>query len=133
MNNVGIDDLCSFEDQDDEKIVDLLAINSLSLTLLTKKFLRGLKARQLRQKGLKSGILNVASFAGELPCPYFAVYGATKAYVIHFTKCLKIENPELDIMALNPSEVSTQMTMRPPDIMTISSEDCARGVLRDMG
>jgi short-subunit dehydrogenase len=77
----------------------------------------------LLRKGKKSGIINVASFAGELPCIYFNLYGATKAFLIHFTKGLKLEYPEIDIMALNPSEVSTNMTFnKPTDIMTITAE-----------
>jgi short-subunit dehydrogenase len=40
------------------------------------------------RKGSKSGIINVASFAGELPCIYFTLYGSTKAFLIHFTKGL---------------------------------------------
>ena len=51
---------------------------------------------------------------------YFSVYSSTKAYINFLTNCLAAENPNLDIMVLNPNEVSTNMTYnKQPDAMTI--------------
>jgi short-subunit dehydrogenase len=61
-----------------------------------------------------------------------SIYGSTKAFLIHFTKCLKIEFPELDIMTLNPASVSTLMNKnKPTDALTCSSEECVRWALYD--
>lgn len=50
------------------------------------------------------------------------------------TKCLKIEYPELDILAINPSEVSTNMIdNRAPDILTITTGQCVKWSLSDVG
>jgi len=39
-----------------------------------------------------------------------------------FSKCIKIEYPELDVMVLNPNEVSTAMIgNRRPDFLTITA------------
>lgn len=41
---------------------------------------------------------------------------------------------QIDIISLNPSEVSTPMTYnKPKDIFTIMPEDCAEGLLNDLG
>lgn len=84
-------------------ILQNLKINVFPVTILTRKLILKLLSRK------NAGILNVASFAGKLPHPYFTVYSGTKAYNIIFTKSLKEEFPKLDIMVLNPSEVSTNM------------------------
>ena len=74
----------------------------------------------MKNRTQKSAIINIGSFAGLIPTMYFSVYSATKSYINFFTKNLAAENPELDIMVLNPNEVSTNMTYnKPKDIMTI--------------
>lgn len=50
------------------------------------------------------------------------------------TRCLKAEYPQLDVIAINPSEVSTNLIgNRPPDILTITPSQCARWSLFDVG
>jgi len=54
-------------------------------------------------------ILNVASVAGIQPVPYFAVYGASKAYVISFTEALHKELEQTGVTAtvLSPGVTET--------------------------
>ena len=54
--------------------------------------------------------MNVTSLAGQIPTSYFNVYSASKAYGEYLTETLRYEYPELEIFALRPSEVSTNMT-----------------------
>jgi short-subunit dehydrogenase len=72
------------------------------------------------KRNKKSAVINIGSFAGVLPTSCFPVYSATKAYINFLTKNLSEEYPNIDIMVLNPNEVSTNMTYnKPADIMTI--------------
>ncbi|KAL4453181.1 hypothetical protein ABPG74_015412 [Tetrahymena malaccensis] len=133
INNVGMDYFNYFDQIDDTTILDHIKVNCLPMTFLCRQFIPLFKERLAKQKK-KSAILNVGSFAGVLPCIYFNVYGATKAYVNVFTRTLVSEFPEIDIMCLNPSEVSTPMIgNRPPDAMTITSNSCAKWALKDLG
>lgn len=61
------------------------------------------------------------------------VYSASKAFVDLFSRSLNYEHPDIDIISLRPSEVSTPMTFnKKKDILTIGPEDCAEGLLNDL-
>jgi len=62
-----------------------LQLNVITLTELTKLFLKPMLARK------RGRILNVASTAAFQPGPYMAVYYATKAYVLSFSEALSSE------------------------------------------
>ena len=64
---------------DEQNLVDL---NIQTLTTLTLEFAK------LMQRKNKGYILNVASIAAFMPCPYLSVYGASKAYVLQFSEAL---------------------------------------------
>lgn len=64
---------------------EMLALNVVALTLLTRLFLDGMRARS------RGAILNVASTAAFQPGPLMAVYYASKAYVLAFTEALANE------------------------------------------
>lgn len=69
-----------------------------------------------------------------MPTIYFSVYSATKAYINFLTKCIAEENKNIDIIVINPNEVSTNMTYnKPVDIMTILPKDCVKDALKDLG
>ncbi len=54
-------------------------------------------------------ILNVASTAAFQPTPYFAAYGAAKAFVLNFSEALvkEMEEPGVSISCLAPSPTDT--------------------------
>ena len=64
---------------------DLLAVNVVALTELTKRMLPGMLARR------RGRILNVSSTAAFQPGPLMAVYFASKVYVLHFSIALAVE------------------------------------------
>lgn len=112
VNNVGVDLFCHFETADEKLLMDNITVNTIPVTMLTRKLIGKMLARKPR-----SGILNVASLAAKYPHPYYHVYSATKAYVIELSRVLRHEFPQLDVLVLNPSEVSTNMTFnRQPDM-----------------
>ncbi len=85
VNNAGTGTYGKFSETDLIRELEMMQLNMVSLTHLTKLFLRGM----LRQGQGK--ILNVASTAAFVPGPWMAVYYATKAYVLSFSEALAEE------------------------------------------
>jgi short-subunit dehydrogenase len=85
VNNAGFGDYGPFADSDLTKNLELLQVNIVALTTLTRLFL---PAMQMRCSGK---ILNVASTASFLPGPLMATYYASKAYVLSFSEALSNE------------------------------------------
>jgi len=85
INNAGIGDYGKFSQTDWKKEDQLIQLNIVSLTHLTKFFMKGMIERG------SGRIVNVASTAGFLPGPIMSVYFATKAYVISFSQAIACE------------------------------------------
>lgn len=86
----------------------MLGLNVIRLTELTYYY-----AKQMIKNG-KGRILNVASTAGIQPDPYFAVYGASKAYVISLTEAIHKEFEKSGVTAtvLSPGATKTEFMER---------------------
>ncbi len=97
VNNAGVGVYGLFAETILEHERNLLHLNVLALTELTKSFLPDLRES-------KGHILNVASTAAFEPGPYMAVYYASKAYVLSFSEALAEElAPEgIHVTALCP-------------------------------
>ncbi len=104
VNNAGLGDVGTFESSDWSRVQSMLRVNVEALTALA----HGLVPRMVARK--HGAILNVASTAGFLPLPTFAVYAATKAYVCSFSEALAIElRPKgISVTALCPGPVATE-------------------------
>lgn len=85
VNNAGFGHYRMFLDGDLDTYRKMLKLNITALTELTYLFAGDMVKRRAGR------ILNVASTAGFQPDPSFAVYGATKAYVLNFTEALSAE------------------------------------------
>jgi hypothetical protein len=85
VNNAGFGMQGAFADLSSERQLEMIQVNIVSLTELTRLFLPGMLVRN------QGGILNVGSTAGFQPGPFMAVYYATKAYVVSFTEGLAEE------------------------------------------
>lgn len=72
-------------EMDTARLRDLLRLNVLATAELTHLFLGAMAARG------RGEILNVASTAGFYPVPFFAAYGASKAFLVSFTHALHEE------------------------------------------
>lgn len=85
VNNAGFGTNGNFAQTDLVQWQQMMQLNMTTLTELTYLLLPGMRAR-------KSGrILNVSSVAGLQSCPNFAVYAATKAYVLWLSEALREE------------------------------------------
>lgn len=82
INNAGFGDHGSFSQADWDRTHQMLQLNIVALTALTRFALPPMLARG------EGYILNVASTAAFQPGPGMAVYFATKAYVLSFTEAL---------------------------------------------
>jgi len=85
VNNAGFGSRGRFTELDATREVDEVLLNVVALHRLTAAALPGCVAHGT------GGVLNVASTAAFQPVPYMATYGATKAFVLHFTEALAVE------------------------------------------
>ena len=85
VNNAGIGDYEIFNNANLSKISQIMQINIVSLTELTKYYLKGMVYRK------EGKILNVSSMAAFQPGPYMAVYYASKAYIQSFSEAIACE------------------------------------------
>lgn len=85
VNNAGAGVGGKFILRDAAAIENVIDVNVQALTRLTRIVLPEMLARG------RGGIINVSSLGGLMPGPYQAVYYASKAYVISFTRALAHE------------------------------------------
>lgn len=95
VNNAGLGTLGKFTEQTWENDSQMLQVNIIALTQLTKLFANDM----LEQKGRGSNegakhhykIMNIASLAAFQPGPHMAVYFASKAFVLSFSEAIAEE------------------------------------------
>jgi len=85
INNAGFGLINEFVNQSTDRITSMLQLNVIGLTEMTHVF-----ARPMKERG-GGYILLVASVAAYQPCPIFAAYAATKAYVLSLGEALHTE------------------------------------------
>lgn len=94
-----------------------IAVNVRSLTALTALLLPPMIARN------RGAIINVASTAGFQPVPHMAVYSASKAYVLTFTRALwrETRGTGVDVLALCPGATDTAFFATAGDAASVGS------------
>jgi uncharacterized protein len=104
VNNAGFGDLGAFAELGVERQREMVQVNVLALTELTRRFLPGMISRR------RGGILNVASAAAFQPGPLMSVYYATKAYVLHFSEGLaeELSGTGVSVTCLCPGPTATE-------------------------
>jgi short-subunit dehydrogenase len=136
VNNAGLGDLGAFATSDRKRVDEMILVNMLALTSLTRRLVPPMIAQQ------RGAILNVSSSAGFLPLAGFAVYAATKAYVTNFSEGLRAElrGTGVTVTALCPGPVHTEFAeaaRRPsagkpktePGISHVSAQEVVRAGL----
>jgi hypothetical protein len=108
VNNAGFPVFGLFSETDLDDELEMLQVNVVALTQLTKLFLRGMIERR------HGRILNLASTAAFEPGPLMAVYYASKAYVLSFSEALANElgGTGVTITALAPGPTRTGFQKR---------------------
>jgi short-subunit dehydrogenase len=104
INNAGLGDLGQFVTSDPAHNEQMMLVNIVALTSLTRRLLPHMIASK------RGAILNVSSSAGFVPIPGCAVYAATKAYVNSFSEALRAELRGCGVIvtALCPGPVHTE-------------------------
>src|SRR5256714_646058 len=135
INNAGLGDYGSFATSPPERNNEILQVNVVALTALTRALLPQMVSRK------HGAILNVSSSAGFLPIPGMNVYAASKAYVNSFSEALRAEllDTGVTVTALCPGPVHTEFgdaAKRPggqsetgPEFVYVSVEKTVRDAL----
>ena len=91
-----------------QKQLDIINVNIISLTKLTKLILKDM----IDQKDGK--ILNVASTGAYQPGPLISVYYASKAYVLSFSQALReeVKGKGINVVTLCPGATKTNFSKR---------------------
>ncbi len=107
-NNAGFGDYGPFSESDEAKMLEMLQINVVALTHLTRLFLPMMLERK------RGKILNVASTAAFLPGPLMSVYYASKAYVLSFSEALahELKGSGVCVTALCPGPTTSDFQAR---------------------
>jgi len=108
VNNAGFGVHGPFPDTDWKTTENMLNLNMITLTHLTRLFLP-----EMLRKGCGK-ILNVASAAAFQPGPLMACYFASKAYVLSFTEALseELRGTGVTVTACCPGPTRTQFQRR---------------------
>lgn len=102
INNAGFGKLGYVKELSYEDQIDMTLLNTGALTALCAI------CADYMSKG--SYIINVASIAAFAPNPRMATYCSTKAYVLHFSKCLREELKPygINVLAVCPGPMATE-------------------------
>ncbi len=108
VNNAGFSVYGPFTQTRWPDEVEMLQVNVVALTQLTKLLLPGMIERH------SGRILNLASTAGLVPGPLMALYYASKAYVISFSQALanELSGTGVSVTALCPGPTRTGLDER---------------------
>ncbi len=104
VNNAGFGDGGAFHTREEHRIAEMVKLNCLAPALLTRRFLPHMIERQ------KGAVITVASVLGLFPCPYEALYGATKAFDASFGEALyyELQGTGVDAITISPALTATE-------------------------
>ena len=102
VNAAGFGLFGAFMDMDMDRQLDIIDLNSRSLTAMCYM--------SVPYMGKGSRIYNMGSMSSWQPVPYINVYGASKAYVLNFSRALGVELKDrgIKVMAVCPGWITTE-------------------------
>jgi short-subunit dehydrogenase len=108
INNAGFADYGYFVESDLSKQLQMMQLNIVTLTHLTRLCLPAMKQRGYGK------IMNVASTAAFAPGPLMAVYYASKAYVLSFSEAIaaEMQGTGVTVTALCPGPTESGFQQR---------------------
>ena len=107
VNNAGIATSGDFQGSSLEKELSAIRLNVDAVMTLTHAVL----GKMLRQGN--GAVINIASIVAFQPFPHFAVYAASKAFVLSFTEALaeEVRGSGVRVLALCPGAAKTEMNV----------------------
>jgi uncharacterized protein len=144
VNNAGFGSYGAFLTQPIERALEQVRVNIGAVLALTRALLPKMLERGRGQ------IINLASILGFMPTPNFAVYAATKGFVLQFSDALAYElrGTGIRVLALCPGVTRTEFSqvagaeaaqgglpqLRPEDVVRVALRAAASGrVVRIVG
>lgn len=102
INNAGLGKIGKFDAISLDETMNMVDVNMSALTYLTYVTLKYMKK--------SSEIIQIASSAAFLPQPQFAVYAASKSYVLSFSRALhhELKPRGITVMAVCPGPIETE-------------------------
>lgn len=102
VNAAGFGKFKAFEKVSLEEQLDIIELNDKALTAVTYLALPYMKEGSV--------IYNLGSMSSFQPVPYMAVYGASKAFVLSFSRALNVElkSRRIRVMAVCPGWIKTE-------------------------
>ena len=112
VNNAGFGARGPFLQSDLDDDLDMMQLNMVALTHMTKLYLPQMVARAA--SGRPGRIMQVASTAAFQPGPFMAVYYASKAYVLSFSEALyeELQGTGVTVTCLCPGATTTGFAER---------------------
>ena len=103
VNNAGLAGTSVFETSSPAYNDERVLVNVRATVLLTRLLLPNLLGRR------RAWVLNMSSMAAFFPIPYKAVYAASKAFVLHFSRALRTElsGTPVSVTAVCPNGVAS--------------------------
>lgn len=135
INNSGIGDFGAFAERDAARQLAMIDVNVRAVVQLT-----GLLLPMLRARG--GAIMNVASTVAFQPTPFAATYGATKAFVLHWTLALnhELRGTGVRAIAVCPGTTRTEFFQTAglapgaeAKVGSMSTDEVAEAALRALG
>lgn len=130
VNNAGFGKTGDYEEVTLDDELSMIQTNIVAVHILTKLFAKHMK------KGI---ILNVSSITAFYPIPLMASYGATKSYVLNYSRAVNYElkkaKKPVKICALCPGPVDTefnQVAGADLALKSITAKECAKIAIEGM-
>lgn len=113
INNAGLGRFGALVENPPEVEREMLEVNVLAPTLLTRALLPGMLERA-RANHRRAGLIVVASTASFAPLPFLTTYAATKAYDLFLAEGLagELKREPVDVLALCPGPTRTNFLAR---------------------
>jgi hypothetical protein len=131
VNNAGFADYAYFVESDLNKQLQMMQLNIVTLTHLTRLFLPGMNQRGYGR------ILNVSSTAAFAPGPLMAVYYASKAYVLSFSEAIAAElrgtGVKVTALCPGPTESGFQQRAAMQDSKLVQSDLMSAETVAEIG
>jgi short-subunit dehydrogenase len=137
VNNAGVGRHGTFIEQELDGLLTMMRLNMLALVELTHRFAGDMAGRGYGH------VLNVASTGGLNPVPSYAVYGATKAFVVSLSEAVSLELRArgVRVTCAMPGPASTEFLERSGQTPTLYhrlsnmpsravARDCVRAMIR---
>jgi len=141
VNNAGAGLTGRFLELPLDRLLALVDLNARAVVELTRRFLPGMIERK------HGGVINVTSTSAFQPVPFFAVYAASKTFVLSFTESLagELKGTGVVVQALCPGLTESEFhrvagtdrvaftrtpAMRAEDVAERSLDALAKGELR---